>query len=157
MCSWLVDNNNWCHIINNKNNKEAKSFYYKTINEKTLEEAEKKGFVPSKKYFMSGYKTGSADEEKLMICFNNKSKKCCLIDYLKKKAFILDFADIVSYDVVENNGIKVVEEVSLFSSVPTQTTKNVCKKLSLVIVMDDLDDTNVVYDLIKSGVTFESQ
>lgn len=144
-------------IINNKNNAEAKSFYYKTINKKVLEELEKKGFVSSKRYFLSGYKTGTVDDEKLMICFDNKSKKCCLIDYNKKKAYILGFNDIVSYNVMENNGVKVVEEVSLFSATPTQTTKNVCKKLSLVVVMNDLDDTNVVYELIKSGVTFESQ
>lgn len=144
-------------IINNKNNGDAKSHYYKSINKKVLEELEKKGFVASKKYFLSGYKTGINDDEKLMICFDNKSKKSCLIDYNKKKAYIVGFGDIVSYSVMENNGVKVVEEISLFSAIPTQTTKNVCKKLSLVVVMDDLDDTNVVYELIKSGVTFESQ
>jgi hypothetical protein len=143
-------------ILRNRSDKKHKAHLYKTINEKVLAQLSKRDFMPSKVFHLQTSKDGPTSLEKMMICVDNRVKKCCFVDYNKKRAYVLEYGDIVSYNVVENQGVKVVEENTVFGMAPTQVTKTVCKKLSLVIVMDDIDDTNVVYDLIKSSVSIDS-
>ena len=143
-------------ILRNKSDKKHKANMFKVTNEKVLSQLAKRGFEPSKVFHLRTPKDGVSSMEKMMICVDSKAQKCCLVDYHKKRAYVLDYSDIVSYNLVENNGIKVVEENTVFGMAPTQTTKTVCKKLSLVVVMDDIENSNVVYDLIKGSVSIDS-
>ena len=143
-------------VLNNLSYKIGGAYRLKTINEKVLAKLKERNFTITKTFNMHSSKSGDTALEKMMIFVDSKSKKCCFIDYNKKRAFVVDYDDIISYKVIENNGVKVEEEPSLLGLPPTQITKNVCKKLSLVIVMDDMDDTNVVYELIKSSVSMDS-
>lgn len=143
-------------ILRNRSDKKHKAHLFKTINEKVLSQLSKRQFFPSKVFVVHTPKEGVSQNEKMMIFVDNKAKQCCFVDYNKKRAYVVDYNDIISYNVVENQGVKVVEENTVFGMAPTQVTKTICKKLSLVIVMDDIDDSNVVYDLIKGSVSIDS-
>lgn len=130
----------------------------KKFNEKVLDEIKNNGFVLTKTFYLKAQKTGNALIEQYMVCVDSENKKLCFIDYASKTYRVVDFKDFITYKVFENNGVKIENETktAFDSTLTTTVSKNVCKRLKLIIVINDMEQTNIVYDLIKSGMSFES-
>lgn len=133
---------------------------YKKINEKVFAEIESKNFNITKTFALSGKNSGATEAEKMLIFIDNKNKKYGFVDYEKNLLKIVDFKDLVNYKVIEQNGISVESQLnySILLDAPYTTTssKDVCKKLQLVFVLNDEDDSTVVYDIIKGGLALDS-
>ena len=141
-----------------KRREEEKLKAIKEFNQKVIDEIEGKGFNITKTFYLKAQKSGNEKFEQQMVCVDGKNKKLVFIDYSKKDYVIIDYKDYVTYKLFENNGVNVETNTDFFFDVPITTTssKNVCKKLKLVIVINDEENTNVVYDLIQSSVSIDS-
>lgn len=138
----------------------AKSQGIKALNEKTFELLADIKFNTTHTFYLPSPRTGDKNIEKMMICADNKNKKFAFIDYQNKVCKVLDYKDFVNYKLIESNGVDVESKmkysVLLASTYSSTSSKNVCKKLQLILIVNDENDTNIVYDFVRSGVNIDS-
>ena len=141
-----------------KNSFTKKGDKIKRINESVIEIFQKVKFSITNVFYMPSTSTGVEKITKLMVCVDNKNKKMAFVDYDSKKCKIVDFKDIVNYKILKDNGVDVETETYNVFDIPftTTTTTNLCKKLQLVVVLNDENDTNIVYGFVKSGISVDS-
>lgn len=146
-------------IIKNANYSKAFSQKCKEINQEVVRELKARGFVSRKVFYMPSPRTGETNMEKMILAVDNKHEKFAFVDYINKECVIANIDDIVNYKVIENNGVNVKQysSTTIFNMPYTETeTYDVCKKLQLVITLNDSDKTNVVYEFVRSGVRTSS-
>ena len=144
-----------------KNTDYTKSFSQKCkeINQEVVRVLKARGFVSRKVFYMPSPRTGETNMEKMILVADNKHEKFAFVDYTNKECVIANIEDIVNYKVIESNGVNVKQysSTTIFNLPYTETeTYDVCKKLQLVITLNDSDKTNVVYDFVRSGVRTSS-
>ena len=125
------------------------------LNEGFTRILKEKNFKSTKVFYMSSPRTGETNMEKMILCVDKNNSRLALVDYLNKECVIAGYKDIVKYDVIEKNGVgmKQVTGVTLFDLPYTETeTYDLCNKLQLVVILNDENKTNVVYDFVKSGI-----
>ncbi len=144
-----------------KNTDSSKPFKQKCreVNEGVIRVLKEKGFKSTKVFYMASPKTGENNIEKMILCVDKNNNKLALVDYQSKECVIANYNDVVSFKVNENNGVqtKQVTGTTIFNLPYTETeTYDVCNKLQLIIVLDDENKTNVVYEFVKSGIRTNS-
>ena len=138
----------------------AKSQSIKALNEKTFEQLKDLKFNITHTFYLPSPRTGEKNIEKMMLCADNKNKKLAFVDYQNKICKVLDYKDFVNYKLVENNGVDVESKmrysILLDSTYASTSSKNICKKLQLILIVNDENDTNIVYDFVRMGVSIDS-
>lgn len=138
----------------------AKAQGIKALNEKTFAALNDIKFNITHTLYLPSPRTGDKNLEKMMICADGKNKKLAFVDYQNKICKVLDYKDFVNYKLVENNGVdlesKMKYSILLDSTYTSTSSKNICKKLQLILILNDENDTNIVYDFVRSGVNVDS-
>ena len=138
----------------------AKAQSIKALNEKTFAALNDLKFNITHTFYLPSPRTGDKNIEKMMVCADSKNKKLAFIDYQNKICKVLDYKDFVNYKLVENNGVDVESKMKysilLDTAYAATSSKNICKKLQLVLILNDEEDTNVVYDFVRVGVNIDS-
>ena len=139
---------------------QKKGEYYRAINEKAELQLKAAGFETTKAFYLTSTKSGVTDIEKMMVLADGKNKKFAFVDYDAKKLKIVDYKDFVSYKLIEKNGTDVNSQlhysILLDSAFSTTSSRDVCKKLQLIFVLNDEDDSTVVYEMVKSGLGMDT-
>ena len=146
-------------IIKNSNYSKPFSQKCREINQKVVSELKARSFVSTKVFYLSSPRTGASNMEKMIICVDNKNGRFAFVDYTNKECVIVRNEDIVNYKVIENNGVNVRQysSTTIFNVPFTETeTYDVCKKLQLVITLNDSEKTNVIYEFVRSGISTSS-
>lgn len=146
-------------VVNNVGGSKPFKQKCREINECVVNELKERGFKSTKVFYMPSPRTGETNIEKMVLCVDKNNNKFAFVDYSSKECIIANYADVVKFDVVENNGVgmKQVSGTTIFNLPYTETeTYNLCNKLQLVIVLDDENKSNVVYEFVKSGVRTNS-
>ena len=134
---------------------------FQAINENVLKSIDKSKFNITKTFYFSASKSGPSDIEKMMLLVDNKNKKFIFIDYDNLLFKTVDFKDVVNYKLIEKNSTDVSSNLQysiLLDSLYTTTSSNeVCKILKLVFVLNDEENSTIIYDLIKSAVSLSSK
>lgn len=133
---------------------------YKAINEKVVLKLKEMGFKASKIFALSGRKSGLEDIEKMLILADSKNKKIAFVDYDKLMCNVVDYKDLIDYKVIEKNGTDVDSHIhhSLIwdSTYTVASSREICKKLQLVFVLNNEEDSTIIYDLVKSSISIDS-
>ena len=120
---------------------------YKAINEQVALKLKASKFNTTKTFALSGRKSGAEEIEKMLVFVDGKNKKLALVDYDKLVCKVVDYKDIISYKLIEKNGTDVNSQLQysilLDTAFTTTSSRDVCKKLQLVFVLNDEDDTTV--------------
>lgn len=98
-----------------------------------------------------------ADNYKKQIIIDQADKKICLIDYENDNLYILDFKEILNYEVYENGSTCTIGGgiSGWFSGIFGAESEEKCKELKLLIRLNRYDVTQITYDII-SNTTFNS-
>ena len=134
---------------------------YKKINENVAQKLKGLKFNTTKTFALSGRKSGSTDIEKMQVFVDGKNKKLALVDYDKLICKVVDYKDVVSYKLIEKNGTDINSQlhfsIILDSAYTTTSSREVCKKLQLVFVLNDEEDSTLIYELVKSSIGIDSE
>lgn len=100
------------------------------------------------------YSVKLSTAEKQFIYIDQNAKKICFIDYLKKKPVLIDFSELLNYEIYENGStITDGSAVSgVFAGVFTAETTGQCRDLKLIIRLKKYDCPQVVYEIIGNTV-----
>jgi len=141
-----------------------KSETIKQTNSKAIEELKKHSFNISKTLCISTLISKTDDDlKKKTIYIDGKNKKFGFVDYEKNNLKIVDYKDLIDYKLIENNGVMIETKDDFLASLITQTNiqktvnKDVCKKLQVVFVLNDENDTNITYNIIEKSVQINSE
>lgn len=133
---------------------------YRTINESVMHILQQARFEINKTFSFSVKKSGNTDMEKMLVFVDGKNQKFAFIDYNKKSCSIVDFKDLVSYKIIENNGSEIESSTGyslFFDSLYTKVSSvDVCKNLKLVFVLNDEENATVVYELNKTSLSIKN-
>lgn len=133
---------------------------YRAVNEKIDAKLKDMGFKTTKTFALSGRKSGLEDIEKMLIFVDGKNKKFAFVDYDKLICKVVDYKDLINYKVIEKNGTDVNSHlrysIILDSAYTTTSSREVCKKLQLVFVLNDEEDSTIIYELVKSSIAIDS-
>lgn len=123
------------------------------INQKTLENLKKQNFVVSKIFYITdSHSFNKENLYKKLIVVDNVAQKVCLINYLSKKYYVMNFDEIINYELYENksmvtNGAKIGGlGLGVFGA---ETTGN-CKELKLIIRIKNIQTPQVVYEIFSN-------
>ncbi len=148
-------------IIRVVNDKKLGTNSIKAMNEKVLDTLDEIDFEISRTFLLPSPRTGERDIEKMMLLVDNTANKFAFIDYSSKRIRVVDFSDFVGYKIIENNGVNVESKmhynILLNSTYSSNTSSDICKKLQLLLIVNDENDTNLVYDFVRSGVGMDSE
>ncbi len=133
---------------------------YKAINEKIVLKLKEIDFKTTKTFALSGRQSGSTEIEKMLIFVDGKNKKFAFVDYSKKLFKVVDYKDLVNYKLIEKNGTDIGSQlhysIILDSAYTTTSSRDVCKKLQLVLVLNDEEDSTIIYELVKSSLGMDT-
>lgn len=133
-----------------KNNREN----VQELNQKARETFDAQGFVAEQIFVLDdSTTTETSNEDKKFFAINAAEKKIGFIDYENSKILIVNFGDILDFEVYENNvkgfsGANIGLGLSVFGA----REETQCKDLRLIITLKNYANCNIVYDLI--GNTF---
>ena len=109
------------------------------------------GFRTTKTFYLTDNFTHDKDEScKKMLKVNTEAEEVMLIDYENNKMVRAKFSEILNYEVYENGshttaGLGMGGFVGVFGA---ETSGN-CKDLKLIIRLDKIDNSQVVYDVVS--------
>lgn len=131
------------------------------INQSAKDILDKTSFRCTKSFEFFEFKNGQNNEMRnKMIFVDSQDKKIGFIDYKKESLLVVNFADILSYEVYENGG-EVTRGNSitggrmfgkrsiLATSSYASRTQTMCNDLRLNIRLKSLDNSQVAYDIIS--------
>lgn len=134
---------------------------FKVVNEKVKLELAGYDFSITKVFPFSAKYSGETDIEKMLVFVDGKNQKFAFVDYNKKSCSIVDFKDLVSYKIIENNGSEIESSTGyslFFDSLYTKVSSvDVCKNLKLVFVLNDEENATVVYELNKTSLSIKDK
>lgn len=123
------------------------------INRKTIDYLQTHGFNVSKIFYITdSYTYNKENPYKKMVVADNEGKKICLIDYISKKHYIIDFKEFLNYELYENGGNVTNGSaiggmgIGVFGA---ETIGN-CKDLKLIIRIKSLTTPQVAYEIISN-------
>lgn len=121
-------------------------------NQKIDEKLKKISFKLNKKYYLADNVTFKLDlPNKQFIAINTEDKKICIIDYIQENMYILDFKEILDYEIYEysNNQSSGAVIGGMGLGVWGGETHGNCKKLMFIIKIDNYEVPQVVYNVIS--------
>ena len=134
---------------------------YKAVNEKVMLKLKEENFNLTKTFALSGKRSGSTEIEKMLVFVDGKNKKFAFVDYDKKLFKIVDYKDLINYKLIEKNGTDIDSHlhysIILDSAYTTTSSRDVCKKLQLVFVLNDEEDSTIIYELVKSSIGMDTK
>ncbi len=124
-----------------------------SINLKANDTLKNSNFSISKKFFLNDYATyNQSDTCKKSIAVDNDNKQICFIDYAKGSLFIVNFNEILNYEIYEN-GSNATTGGSI-GGFGTRffgaETNGMCKELKLIVRLKRYDTSQVSYDIITN-------
>ena len=123
------------------------------INKKTLEYLQTNNFKVSKIFYITDSHTYNKDSSyKKMLVADNENKKICLIDYLSKNYYIINFEELLNYELYENGGMVTNGGAigGLGIGIFGAETNGNCKDLKLIIRIKSLTTPQVAYEVISN-------
>ena len=120
------------------------------VNEIAQKKFAKQNFVTEKYIYLADANTAKSKRyQKKFIAFNMTQKKIGLVDYENDDVAVVNFSDLIDFEVYENNmtsvvGANVGEQFSVFTG--QQEVK--CKELRLNITLKSYSKSNISYDLV---------
>ena len=122
-------------------------------NQKITEALLSSNFTPTKTFYITDFTTiNSTKEQKQFISVDSSNKKIALVDYKKGNHYILNFSDIISYEIYDNE-----YKVNTGSAVGNQyggvifgTSNSLCHELALLIRIKNFDCPQIRYDFFVS-------
>ena len=121
----------------------------KTINANVLQKLRTQHFDASHICYMADYSSaGTTDNSaKQMLCVDVKAKKLALVNYADGSYIIVNFADVISYDIY-NNGKTDTSGGVIYGLVITESTEK-CQELKLILRLKSFDKPQFEYMLIS--------
>ena len=106
------------------------------INSKANDSLKNSNFKSTKNFYLNDYATyNQSNNCKKFIAVDNDNKQICLIDYEKSSMLIVDFNEILNYEVYENGSNQTVggNIGGFWSGIFGAETNGMCKELKLII------------------------
>lgn len=129
----------------NKNNQIA-------TNSKIKDKLKSFNFNISKIYYLNDYSTiEEPNDYKKFIAIDKDEKKVCFVDYKIGTPIIVEFKDIVNYEVYENSSTATVGGTTNYGSgnfIYASSSKR-CRELRLIIRLKNLDMPQISYEIIS--------
>ena len=128
----------------------------KETNKKVLKTLQDNNFNISKVFYINDNFTYTEEVEcKKFIAIDKDNKKICLVNYVSNSLLIVNFNEILNYEIYENgnthtSGGGLGGFVGGIFSAETDTS---CKELKLIIRLNRYDTSQVAYNII-SNTTF---
>ena len=125
----------------------------RAVNAKVMPELRANGFEPTRIFYFCDRATfKKTDDCKQMLAVNSERRQLALIDYESGSWRVVDFADLLNYEVYEN-GTMVAEGAGIGGfglGVFGMQTNHICKELRLIIRVKSADRPQTVYPIISS-------
>ncbi len=133
-------------------NKSSKNSSQEKFNEGVVDSLKNSNFVYNKIFYISDEASFNRNNLcKKLILADTKSKKMCLIDYEKFNAVVVNFDEILNYEIYENGATQTTGgKLGYFASVFTAETKNKCKELKLIIRVKSYETPQISYSIIDN-------
>lgn len=135
--------------------------YQLKINQQVIKHLKEKQFKISKIFYINDIATYNCDNTyKKFFAIDNDKKQIALVNYENAKLLIINFSDIINYEVYENGNQRMVGgniggiRPTLFGNLRTSglfssETNSYCKDLRLIIRINRYDTPHVSYDIIS--------
>ena len=123
------------------------------INSKANDSLKNSNFKSTKKFYLNDYATyNQSNNCKKFIAVDNDNKQICLIDYEKGSMLIVEFNEILNYEVYENgsNATTGGSIGGFWSGIFGAETNGMCKDLKLIIRLKRYDTSQVSYEIISN-------
>ena len=123
------------------------------INLNVEEYLQNNNFNITKRFYLKDNATYNQDKDcKKFIAVDNNSKKLCLINYQKSSMFIVDFKDILNYEIYENGSNSTFGgNIGGFGAgIFAAETNGMCKELKLFIRLKRYDMSQISYEIISN-------
>ena len=123
------------------------------INSKANDSLKNSNFKLTKKFYLNDYATyNQSNNCKKFIAVDNDNKQICLIDYEKGSMLIVEFNEILNYEVYENGSNQTVggNIGGFWSGIFGAETNGMCKDLKLIIRLKRYDTSQVSYEIISN-------
>ncbi|MBQ4557808.1 MAG: hypothetical protein IJA61_00320 [Clostridia bacterium] len=123
------------------------------INSKANNSLRNSNFKITKKFYLNDYATyDQLNNCKKFIAVDNDNKQICLIDYEKGSMLIVEFNEILNYEVYENgsNATTGGGIGGFWSGIFGAETNGMCKDLKLIIRLNRYDTSQVSYEIISN-------
>lgn len=120
------------------------------LNYNLLNSLKKKEYNFDKKLYLNDYNSYNSDKlYKLILFIDTQKEKILLIDYKKSMQYILNFSEIVNYQIYENdvmiiNGKNPNNAMRMFTYGANET----CKSLQLIIKTNSSKQPQICYNII---------
>ena len=121
------------------------------LNADTLEKVKAEGFVVSRIFYLTDYSTfNKPDDCKKILAVDTENKKLLLMDYSSKTHYVVNFNELLSYELYENSSM-VTEGlgggfgVGYFGG----ETKGMVRDLKLIIRLKSIAHPQVAYTLVS--------
>ena len=123
------------------------------INSKANNSLKNSNFKSTKKFYLNDYATyNQSNNCKKFIAVDNDNKQICLIDYEKGSMLIVEFNEILNYEIYENGSNQTVggNIGGFLSGIFGAETNGMCKELKLIIRLKRYDTSQVCYEIISN-------
>lgn len=134
----------WSNLANIRKNQE-------TINNNANSMLASNNFNTSRKIILNDYATYNKEDScKKFVAIDNQNKKMCFVDYLKGSLLIVDFNEILNYEIYENGSQQTFggSAGGLWTGVFGAETEQKCKDLKLIIRINRYDISQICYEII---------
>lgn len=118
------------------------------ISKKALETLKQQEFVPSHTCYLSDYASATTQEKnkKQMLCVDAEKRKLSLIDYTTGEVIIINFTDLISYEVYENGKTDTFNYGEGISE-----SQAWCQELKLILRLKSYSKPQAEYILISDA------
>lgn len=133
----------------------ADSQHYEKTNSSARSILRSKDFCITKTICLNDYYTfDKADINKKQFYIDGKNKKICFVDYKKEALILVNFDEILNYEIYENGSTVTTggAAAGFWTGVFAAQTSAICRDLKLIIRLKRYDVCQVVYELISDTV-----
>ena len=137
------------YIINNLQKKKELDNYWidcENINSLAQQQFSNNGYELTNTIFIKDYILANK-----IILIDSKNKKIGLIDYSTKNIIIINFDELINYEIYENdNSMKTSGSIShsWFKPKYNSQTDNICNSLKFIIRLKKIDTPQICYDIV---------
>ncbi len=125
------------------------------INKKITQQLNDGNFKQTKIIYLNDCTAFDRENDcKKFIAIDNENKKICFVDYRKKEPVIVDFAEILNYEIYENSEKRILGYAPVYNSgnfgfgILGANTEGRCNELRLIIRLNRYDVSQICYDIV---------